>query len=196
MIESVKFVQLNIDVRKIHSYLRKKNNIFIKFLCQNSNKIGFFGQKPLSSRFQTKRTNTMLSKNTLMIALLASTIALTACSESQKESAQEVKDEAMEMAADAKAKTGDMVDSAKEGAVELKDGAVAAYGDAKDGAAAKLDEAKDGAAAKYDDVKAGAADKLDSAKETGAEMKDEAAQKIKDACIKTKEALGQSTEGC
>jgi F0F1-type ATP synthase membrane subunit b/b' len=86
----------------------------------------------------------MLSKNKLMIAIMVSMLGLAACSESQKETAEEVEEEVMEMANDAKDKSADMLDSAKEGAEDLADDAEDAYDDAKESA----EEMKDAAAAK------------------------------------------------
>jgi hypothetical protein len=116
----------------------------------------------------------MLSKNKLMIALIASTIGLAACSEPQQDAAEDVKEVAMEVVVEAKEETGDMLDSATQGAEEMKDDAVVAY----------------------DEAEEGAVDKLDDAKESAGEMKDAAAQEVKEACIAAKTALGQSTDDC
>lgn len=84
---------------------------------------------------------TMLSKNTLLIALLASTLGLAACSEPEKESAEEMKEEAVQVASDAKEETADMLEGAKEEASVALEDAKENAEEMKEEAAAKIKEA-------------------------------------------------------
>jgi vacuolar-type H+-ATPase subunit H len=115
-----------------------------------------------------------LSKTTLAMTFAALSIGLSACTDTQKETAKEAETEAKKMMTQAKEKSADLYDKTKEGASELADKATGMAGDVKD----KADNAYDATA------------------EKAAELKTDAAEKLKEACIVTKKKLGKDPEDC
>lgn len=119
-----------------------------------------------------------ISKNKIALILLTALLGTAACTESQKESAAETKEEALVELDKAKVKTVEMAE------------------DTSDKLAEGYQEAKDSAYETYDEAKEKAGDMVDSSKEKAAELKDSAAEKLKEACIATKKKTGGDPEDC
>jgi hypothetical protein len=126
-----------------------------------------------------------LSKNTLAMTILTLSIGLSACTDTQKESAQKAETETKEMATKAKEKSAELYDKTKEGAAKLADSA-----------ADMADDVKDKASEAYDATAKKASDAMDASKEKAAVLKTDAAEKLKEACIATKNKLGQDPQDC
>jgi gas vesicle protein len=116
----------------------------------------------------------MLLKTKLAMAILIATVGLTACTENNEKPAEEAKTEAMAVSTETADKSEDLSAQAGEKAAALKEDAKEAYNEVKEEATDAVEEVKDEAQV----------------------AKDAAAAKIKEACIASKEKLGQSTDGC
>lgn len=119
-----------------------------------------------------------ISKNTIAALLLMSILGTVACTESQKESAEETQQEALVQLEKAKDKTAEAAENLSEKAEDL------------------YDNAKGTASETYDEAKDKAADMLDASKAKAAELKASAAEKLKAACIATKKKTGGDPADC
>lgn len=147
-----------------------------------------FAMRTLSSKYLFKiqqGTIMNLSKTPLVMALAALSLGLSACTDTQKESAQEVESEAKEMAIQAKEKSVELYDKTKAGASELADNAADMAGDVKESTVEAYEEVKDKASEAYD-----------ATAEKASGLKSDAARKLKDACIASKEKLGKDPKDC
>jgi hypothetical protein len=137
-----------------------------------------------------------LSKNTLAMTILTLSIGLSACTDTQKESAQKAETETKEMATQAKEKSVELYDKTKEGAAKLANSAADMAGDVKDKASEAYDATAKKASDAMDASKERAIGAMDASKQKAAELKTDAAGRLKEACIATKKKLGQDPEDC
>ena len=120
-----------------------------------------------------------------MIAILVTMVGLIGCSESKEESSADVQKKDTQMSTETAKKSEDMIEESKEKADALKADAAEAY-----------DETKKDVTDTIDEVKQDVTDAIDETKVKAETEKEAAAKKIKDACIKAKKALGESTDDC
>lgn len=119
----------------------------------------------------------MMLKNKLMIAILACMLALVGCSDTKEEATEEAKTEDAQMSAE----TTEAVEKSETMMADSKEKADAMKTDAVEVVEEKKEEAKDA---------------LDDTLNKADDVKDEVAEKAKEACIKAKKALGESTDDC
>ncbi|WP_340679804.1 hypothetical protein [Paraglaciecola sp.] len=108
-----------------------------------------------------------MSKTTLAMLLTVSVFGLSACSEASKDKTAEV-----EKAAAAK------MEQVKENTSEV------------------MDDVSDATSDVYESAKDGVEDMMDVAEEEGAELKEDGLQKLKEACIASKEATDGDPTDC
>ena len=118
------------------------------------------------------------SKSKLAGLFILSLLAITGCTDAQKDSVAETKKEALVELEKARDKTVDLAKDAKESAGDM------------------YDDAKETASDTYASAKDKTADMLDASEEKAAELKADTAAKLKAACIATKKKLGKDPKDC
>ena len=126
-----------------------------------------------------------MNKTQLILTALAVILGLAACTETQKESSEEAKQEVTTQLQKVKESAGEAYDATEQATTEVLDEA-----------GEMLEEGKAQAVDAYEDVKESANDMMEGAEDTASEVQDASVDKAKQACIELKKKTGGDVSEC